>query len=364
MKQSKKQLRDAPQRAKGLVGSVLGRIGRRLESRDTINERQRQGIVTRLFHEGGRRRPFRRRFMLMMCLSTAIAGLGLLSDSTAVVIGAMLVAPMMEPVLSVAAAIVMAWPRRVLHQAGIVLLRSVAAVFLALGIALIVPWQREPLPAEILARTSPNLLDLGIALAAGAAGAYAQIRKQVSDALIGVAVAVALVPPLAVVGIATSLAEWQFALGALLLFLVNVCGIVLSAGLMFLVSGFVPGRRLLTGNASIAAGVRWATVAVLLIVIPMQFGRGSVLAAADPTSEVAAVVEKYLTEHVDAAELVGVSVEVIDDVTEVDVVVATSQRAPEVTELASLLAERLETTVHVNLQVVESEIEQATVTGP
>ena len=299
----------------------------------------------------------------MMALSVAIATFGVLSDSTAVVIGAMLVAPMMAPVLGVAAAIVMGWPKRILRQGSLVALGSVLAVALAVGIAFLVPWQREPLPAELVARTSPNLLDLGIALSAGTAGAYGQVRKQASDALIGVAVAVALVPPLAVVGITLRLAEYRLALGSLLLFLANVSGIVMSAGLTFLVIGFVPGRRLLSGNHSIASGVRWAAAAVLLILIPMQFGQGNVLAATDPTSEVAAVVETYLSERTNTAELVGVSVEVDNGVTDVNVVVATSSSAPGVRRLASILAERLGTTVRVNLQVVASEIKQATITG-
>ena len=351
-------------RARGFVGSILGKIGRHLESHETLSDRERDAIVFRLFHEGPRRKPFRSRFILMMGLSTAIATLGVISDSTAVVIGAMLVAPMMVPVLSVSASIVMGWPRRFFTQAAMVILGSLVATALAMCIALIVPWHRDPLPAELLARTSPNVLDLAIALAAGAAGAYSQIRRQASDALIGVAVAVALVPPLAVAGIALQLTEFRYALGAVLLFLANVSGIVMAAGLTFLLSGLVPGRRLLAGNRSIASGVRWAALAVILIIFPMQFGRGSVLALADPTTEVTAAVETYLSEQSDDVELVGVSVEVESDITHIDVVVTTTQAAPGVTGLAAALAERLATTVQVDLQVLEAEVEQATVTDP
>jgi len=348
--------------ARGFVGSALGKIGRRLDSHETLTEGERLVIVNRLFHEGRRLRESRQRFAFMMGLSVAIATFGVLSDSTAVVIGAMLVAPLMGPVLGVAAAIVMGWPKRIVTQGLLVALGSVLAVALAFGIAFIVPWQREPLPAELIARTSPNLLDLGIALAAGAAGAYAQVRRQASDALIGVAVAVALVPPLAVIGVTLQLAEYRLALGALLLFLANVSGIVMAAGLTFLFVGFVPGRRLLSGNNVIASGMRWALAAVLLIVIPMQFGQGNVLAATDPTAEVEAVVETFITERT-SAEMVGVSVEVDNGVTDVNVVVATSSTAPTVTQLAALLADQLDTTVRVSLQVVESEVNQATITG-
>ncbi len=343
---------------------MLGSIGRHLEDRASLTEPERGAVVYRLFHEGSRRRAFRKRFVLMMSLSTAIATLGVVADSTAVVIGAMLVAPMMAPILSVSAAMVMGWPRRVLSQAAVVTFGCIVAASLATLIAFVVPWQQQPLPAELVARTSPNLLDLGIALAAGAAGAYAQIQRQSSDALIGVAVAVALVPPLAVVGVTVHLTEWQMALGAFLLFMTNVTGIVLSASVTLLLCGFVPGRRLMTGNRSIASGVRWAALAVILIIFPMQFGRGSVLIPVDPTDEVTAAVETYLSERADRAELVGVEVTVEDDVTRVDLVVAAAADAPGATQIAAVLADQLDTTVEVELQVVEAEIKRATVLDP
>ena len=145
-----------------------------------------------------------------------------------------------------------------------------------------------------MARTSPNLLDLGIALAAGAAGAYGQVRRHASDVLTGVAVAVALVPPLAVVGITLQLTEWQLALGATLLFLANVVGIVIAASATFLAAGFVPGRNPLKGHTQILRGVSWAAIATIIVVLPMQFGRGAVLPESDPTDEVTAVVEDYV----------------------------------------------------------------------
>lgn len=350
--------------ARGFVGSILQRLGRHLEAGDGLSDRERDVIIHRLFHEGRRRGPHRQRFLLMMGLSAAIATLGVISNSTAVVIGAMLVAPLMGPVLSQAAAVVMGWPRRIVAQTRLVVLGAGVGVAVGMGIAFVVPWQTEPLPIELVARTSPNVLDLGIALAAGAAGAYAQVRRQASDALIGVAVAVALVPPLAVVGITLQLAEFRMALGAFLLFLANVSGIVMAAGLTFLFIGFVPGRRLLDGNMTIAFGLRWALMALFLIVLPMQFGRGSVLVAADPTTEVAVAVENYLSDETDDAELVGVSVDVEGDTTNIDVVVASSDDGPTVETLAGMLAERLGTTVQVSLQVVEAQVNRATVSDP
>jgi uncharacterized hydrophobic protein (TIGR00271 family) len=334
-------------------------MGTHLERRDPLHHAERRRLINDLFHEGARARPFVARFSALMSLSVAIAVLGILADSTAVVIGAMLVAPLMGPVLGVSAAVVMGWSRRVVQQSTLLIMGAVVGVGLAAAISFALPSGSGPLSAELIARTSPNLLDLGIALAAGAAGAYGQVRRQASDALPGVAVAVALVPPLAVVGVTLQLTEWQMALGAFLLFLVNVAGIVASAALTFIAAGFVPGRRLLSGNASIASGLRWASVAVIIVVLPMQFGRGSVLPPTDHTAEVAEVVEEYVESKSASAEVVNVTVGVTEGVTDVDVILVSAASTPPVTALARHLADTLKTSVDLSVQVVETETERA-----
>lgn len=237
--------------------------------REPLHDVERRHVIDSLFPQGMPRREFFTRFAALMLLATAIAVLGILADSTAVVIGAMLVAPLMFPVLGTAAAIVMGWPRRIIHRTLLITVGSLLAVFMAALISFIVPGRMDPLPAELMARTSPNVLDLGIALAAGAAGAYGQVRRHAADALTGVAVAVALLPPLAVVGITLQLTEWQLSVGALLLFLANVTGIVIAASITFLAAGFVPGRNPLKGHTSILRGMGWAAVATIIVVLPM-----------------------------------------------------------------------------------------------
>ena len=341
-------------RVSGLFGVLLRKIGLRLEARDPLDNAERRRVVDDLFHEGDRLRPFFVRFMALMALSLMIATLGIISDSTAVVIGAMLVAPLMGPVIGVAAAVVMAWPLRALRQSALVAAGAALAVGLAWLISLLVPGDAYPLPAELLARTSPNLLDMGIALAAGAAGAYGQVRHQASSALPGVAVAVALVPPLAVIGITVQLAEWQMALGAFLLFLVNVVGIVISAALTLIACGFVPGWRLLTGNSTVGWGLRWTALAVIIVVLPLQFGRGRVLPPKDQTAEATTAVEEFVNADDSLAEVVNVSIELLNGITDIDVVVASSADGPPVTALANYLADMLGTRVNVKLQVLEA----------
>lgn len=352
-------------RVSGLVGSALGKIGARLERQDPLHHSERKRIIRSLFHEGKRLRPFFIRFTSLMALAVTIAALGILSDSTAVVIGAMLVAPLMGPVLGIAAGVVMAWPLRIVRQSAMVATGAALSVGLAAAISFAIPGNAFPLPAELLARTSPNLLDLGIALAAGAAGAYGQVRRQASDALPGVAVAVALVPPLAVVGITLQLMEWQYALGAFLLFLVNVAGIVISASLTFIAAGFVPGHRLLTGNYSIATGLRWVAVAVIIVVLPLQFGRGNVLPATDQTAEIVAAVEEFVAADSTTAEVVDVSIEVEEGVTDVNVVLVAPQNStPRVLGMARYLAKELKTSVAVSLQILTTQTNRATITSP
>lgn len=336
-------------------------IRRLWERRELLDDLERRDVISRLFPQGMPRRQFFTRFASLMLLSTAIAVLGVLADSTAVVIGAMLVAPLMFPVLGISAAIVMGWPLRIVNRAMLVAVGAILAVVLAAVISFLVPGRMDPLPAELMARTSPNLLDLGIALAAGTAGAYGQVRRHAADALTGVAVAVALVPPLAVVGITLQLTEWQLSLGALLLFLANVVGIVIAASITFLAAGFVPGRNPLKGHTAILRWVAWASVAAIIVVLPMQFGRGNVLPPSDPTEEVTVVIEEYVAEGGTAAEVIGVDVEVEDGVTEIDVVVASSLVAPSVEALAERLAVLLSSPVQVRLLLVSSETERATV---
>jgi len=336
-------------------------IKRLWRGRAPLQDGERREVIDQLFPRGMPLRQFFTRFVSLMMLSTAIAVFGILGDSTAVVIGAMLVAPLMFPVLGGAAAIVMGWPRRIVSRALLVAAGSLLAVLLAAAISFLIPGRATPLPAELMARTSPNLLDLGIALAAGAAGAYGQVRRHASDVLTGVAVAVALVPPLAVVGITLQLTEWQLALGSTLLFLANVVGIVIAASATFLAAGFVPGRNPLKGHTQILRGVSWAAIATIIVVLPMQFGRGAVLPVTDPTDEVTAVVEDYVADRGSATEVVDVEVEVDDGFTKIDVVVASSIDAVAVDSLAEDLAEHLSSPVQLRLLLVSAETERATV---
>ncbi|MGB0257062.1 MAG: TIGR00341 family protein [Coraliomargarita sp.] len=170
-------------------------------------------------------------FAVMLGCSVLIAGLGLLQNSVAVIIGAMLVAPLMTPLIGTGLALVQGNFKLLFTS-----LRSMSfgtGVALLIGVLLQFVTRGSELTLEISNRGAPNLLDLAIAFFAGVAAGYALARPKLSGALPGVAISVALVPPLAASGIALGAGDWLIALGALLLCLVNMVAIVLGSALVF-----------------------------------------------------------------------------------------------------------------------------------
>ncbi len=265
---------------------------------------ERAQVLDELFFEGVRRVPYLWRFATLTFLSTTIATFGMLNDSSAVVIGAMLVAPLMTPVLGTSAAIVQAWPRRQLDSLVTLGIGTALAIGTAFALTVLVPGDTdvEQLPAEVLSRTSPNILDLGIAVAAGAAGAYILMRKEAGAALPGVAIAVALVPPLSAIGITLGVGDTRLAGGASLLYVTNFVAIVLAAALVFVVAGFVAdvdrikNRRAVRFDLGIVIALVLAVSVPLLLHSVRTFHDGQLSAAAtdavhrwDPSLRVAEV---------------------------------------------------------------------------
>ncbi|QDS99814.1 DUF389 domain-containing protein [Adhaeretor mobilis] len=166
-------------------------------------------------------------FIALICLSTLIAGLGLLQNSAAVVIGAMLVAPLMTPLLGAGLALVQG--NRLLAQCSAGAVVRGFLVALGIGALLGLVMGPEAPTTEMLARCSPGVADLVIAFASGLAAAYASGRPNLYAALPGVAIAAALVPPIATAGILLAVGRTELAFGAGLLFLTNIIAIVLGA---------------------------------------------------------------------------------------------------------------------------------------
>ncbi len=199
-------------------------------------------------------------FVILMILSTILATVGLFLNSASVVIGAMLLAPLMQPIVSSAMGVLRSDISLFFNAfktasigVGLVLLTSAF-------IALVLPF--ENLTNEIAARLRPSLLDLIVALASGVAAAYAKNNEKIIGSLAGVAIAVALVPPLASAGIGLGWMRFDIFYQAFLLFVTNFVGIIFAAALTFLVMGFAPIKRA-------KKGLTYALVTALVIAVPL-----------------------------------------------------------------------------------------------
>jgi uncharacterized hydrophobic protein (TIGR00271 family) len=186
-------------------------------------------------------------FFLLVVLSSTIATMGLLTNSGAIIIGAMLVAPLMSPILGLGLAAITSdgillrdGLSGLLRGAFVAVLVSALLARLNQNLPLIA---LQELPGEVLARTHPSPIDLTVALAGGLAAAYALAQPSLSAALPGVAIATALMPPLCTVGIGIALGDPEVTLGALLLFITNAVTITFAANLVFFVLGFSPRPR-------------------------------------------------------------------------------------------------------------------------
>jgi len=226
--------------------------------------------VDELLPEGEEFPPYLFRFTMLMILSSGIAAFGLLADSSAVVIGAMLVAPLMTPITAAAAATVIARNVRLVKSLIVIAFGVFAGVAVGYLTALIAGTEItsvSDLPHEVLARTFPGLLDLGIAVTAGAAAGYILPRRSAVSALPGVGIAVAIVPPLATVGITLRVGAGEEAANAFLLFVTNLAAIVFAASVMLILSGFRPTAAGAAG--SLARRLVVTLVAVLVVAIPL-----------------------------------------------------------------------------------------------
>ncbi len=210
-------------------------------------------------------------YFILVIGSSIIATAGLLSNSAAVIIGAMIIAPLMLPIRGIALGIL----------EGNIVLFWIASYSILMGTGLgattacITGWLVDVnWGNEILARTQPNLLDLAVALAAGVVGSYAKVRRNIADSLAGVAIAVALMPPVCVVGLGLSELDWQISLGALLLYLTNLLGISLACMVTFLVMGYAPFHQA-------RAALVWTIGLVGLLSIPLGASLNRLLAQAE-----------------------------------------------------------------------------------
>jgi len=207
-------------------------------------------------------------FVLLMVLSALLATLGLFLNSPSVVIGAMVLAPLMSPIISTSMGLLRSDPDLSRRSFGTLLTGMFIALSLSALMAYILPFQE--ITNEIEGRLHPSTLDLLVALLSGVAGAFASARENIAKSLPGVAIAVALVPPLCVSGIGIGWLNFDIFYGAMLLFLTNLTGIIMAAGVSFMAIGFAPFSRAKKGIALSVFMVAIISVPLILSFSNMQ----------------------------------------------------------------------------------------------
>jgi uncharacterized hydrophobic protein (TIGR00271 family) len=299
--------------------------------------------VEELLPEGDAFLPYLRQFTMLMILSAGIASFGLLADSSAVVIGAMLVAPLMTPITAVAAATVMARNVRLVRGLAVIALGIVTAVAVGYLTALLAGTQvtsATELPGEVLARTFPGLLDLGIAVTAGAAAGYIAPRRSTLSALPGVGIAVALVPPLATGGL--TLEAGDRAANAFLLFVTNLAAIVFAASVMLILTGFRPSA---VGRGSLTRRLAITLAAVIVVAVPLTIHTRSVIREASLHRSVA----KSVVEWDDSVRVVEAETRIDGSRATVEILVSGPNEPRPAWKLASAIERRWQGPVDLTL---------------
>ena len=199
-------------------------------------------------------------YVLLMVLSTLLATLGLFLNSPSIVIGAMVLAPLMSPIISLSMGLLRSDAELSRKAFMSLFVGMMLALSLSALMAYLLPFRE--LTSEIAGRLHPSTLDLMVAVLSGIAGAVGHAKEKVAKSMPGVAIAVALVPPLCVSGIGIGWWDYEVFYGAMLLFLTNLTGIILTAGLSFMVMGYAPFLRA-------KKGIFISALLVTLISVPL-----------------------------------------------------------------------------------------------
>ncbi len=311
-----------------------------------------EAFETKMFIEGPQTARRLSNFFVLLLLATVIATYGVLSGSTATVIGAMIVAPLMGPIMATAAAVVMGSSRRALRALGLVAAGVASVILLSIVLTSVVPDVTISFTenGEIASRISPGLYALLTALAAGAAGAYIMGRAEIADSMGGVAIAISLVPPLCVVGIALSQGEWTAAGGAMLLFLTNFLAILLAGGVVFVLAGL---GRLANTDAHTRVRRRafvLIVIGTLLVAVPLTLTAYRAVTDTLDDNKATAVVQEWLAGTPSQVVAVNANGRLVN------VTIETLGETPPTQDLANELATALNHAVLVKLRVIPTRV--------
>jgi uncharacterized hydrophobic protein (TIGR00271 family) len=307
----------------------------------------------KLFIEGIQVRRKLVNFFVLLLLATVIATYGVLSSSTATVIGAMIVAPLMGPIMATTAAVVMGSIQRAGRALGLVVVGVISVILFSALLTMIIPDVIISFTqnGEILSRIQPGLFALFTALGAGAAGAFIISRAEIADSMGGVAIAISLVPPLCVVGISLSQGKWAAAGGALLLFLTNFFAILFAGGVVFMVLGLGRVAREESQVRMRRRSFVLIFLGTLLVTIPLALTGYRAVTDTVATNKTTEVVQQWLQGA--PSKIVEVAV----DGQLVTVSIEGAEQLKPVQELAAQLEKTLGHPVTVTLYVIPARVE-------
>ena len=290
-------------------------------------------------------------FFTLLLLATIIATYGVLSNSDPTVIGAMIVAPLMGPIIATTSAVVMGSLPRALRAFALTVAGIISVILFSYLLAWIVPSVTISFTSngEITSRINPGLLALLTALGAGAAGAFIVSRAEIADALGGVAIAISLVPPLCVVGISLRCGQLSAAWGSFLLFLTNFLAILLAGGVVLMIVGL---GKSVASNEQVRfrrRGIILFVVCLVLLAIPLSLTAFQNIVGIQENNTATVTVQNWLqgtSYQVDSVSVNGRVVSVTVD--------GTGQLKP-VQQLANQLARALGQPILVNLRTVPAQ---------
>lgn len=292
-------------------------------------------------------------FHFILGLSAIIATLGLLADSAAVIIGAMIIAPLMGPILGIAYSIAVG-NRRLLRRSSLTVAGGVVLTIITAWITSSIIGLKT-VDSEILSRVNPTLIDFGIAMAAGTAGAFANTRRSVSNTLPGVAIAIALVPPLSVVGIGLSLGAQSISTDAFLLFLTNLICIIFFGSLVFLFQSYGSIERAKKGLAM-------STAVMFLLGIPLTLSMRELIIKKNVRSQIKNLIV-YETETFRNSEIKSMTVtpkeeslEVVMEVVSTDDPVSQTK----IDRLRNFLSHQIGEPINLRVEVIPVRVLQST----
>lgn len=292
-------------------------------------------------HDNGHLSP---RYAFMIVMSCGIAILGLLQNSVAVIIGAMLISPLMGPIIALGMGLA-TFDLRSIRESLLTLLVGIGLA-LAIAILIVAMSPLKETTSEILARTQPTFFDLMVAVFSGLAGAYATVTRK-GEAIVGVAIATALMPPLAVVGYGIAITNWEIAGGAAFLFMTNLLAIALSVTIVARLYGF--------GGSDSPKQTVWQVVVIITSFVLLSIPLGLALKRISVQSQTELLVRTSLEAKAKqvSGRVSALRVNTSDDNVAVDAVVLLPKHVANIdTILQSDLSARLGRPVSVHVQEV------------